>query len=482
MPVRNVLNVDTVDRFVDRLAAQSESPAVAQWLRRTARRWILTDHSRYAHVAIDRASSRVAFVDPGWPAKGDRVLLESNADSLPGWCRDALASGRAVVVLHLDAGLEKRLRRIAAYLEGVCEGRPTLGRLSFADAEKGMRAARRARWAARRAHEGVQVYRGAEGVEIVRLKSADTLAEEGRRMNHCVGTYATDVAQGLCEIYSLRDGSGESRATVEVIDGDRVVQVKGPHNGSVQPALRRDLRSFFRSRGYKLRGDVENVALPVTMSLRASDFAAILETRDGGAALAAHRYPAADALSRADTLGLVWWLCKRGDDLPPAALRAVHDLLLPHPEAPVRLRRVGRLYVYDVAIPLVRAEAAVTWLSLARRGVFDDVPGAAKRYALLRSVTERCLAALALQPPGPLYLLGQDDNDEVEFRGGWAAPAELLRESRFDVAPALRRRHGELRRLVNQRKARRVGRRSAPSESHRYLRRLLDGDQDEMVV
>jgi len=62
------------------------------------------------------------------------------------------------------------------------------------------------------------------------------------------------------------------------------------------------------------------------------------------------------------------------------------------------------------------------------------------------------------------------------------APAELLRESRFDVGPAVRRRHGALRRLVNQRKAHRAGRRAAASESHRYLRRLLDGWQEEQVV
>lgn len=482
MPVRNVLNVDTVDRFVDRIAAHAELPPVADWVRRTARRWILTEYPGYAHVAIDRASNCVALADPGWPARGQRVVLRQAADRLPGWCRDALAAGRPVVFLHLDAGLEKRLRRIADHLDRLCRERPSLGRISFADAEKGMRAARQARWASQRPRAGATVYRGADGVEIVQLKTADALTEEGRRMNHCVGGYATDVAEGLCEIYSLRDGAGESRATVEVVDGDRVVQVKGPFNGAVQPSLRRDLRSFFRTGGYKLRRDAENVALPVTMSLSVCEFAAWIGTRAGGAALAAYRYPPADALGRADMLGLVWWLRKRGKDVPPETLQVVHNLLLPHPRAPVRLRRVGCLHVYDLAIPVVRVEAALTWLSLAHQGVFDRLPGAAVRYALLRAGTERILAALPLRPPGALYLLGQDDDDEAEFRGGWAAPAELLRESRFDVGPAVRRRHGALRRLVNQRKARRAGRRSAASDSHRYLRRLLDGRQDELVV
>lgn len=44
------------------------------------------------------------------------------------------------------------------------------------------------------------------GFNLVELTSARELVEEGDAMNHCVATYASDVAQGQCRIYSVRRG------------------------------------------------------------------------------------------------------------------------------------------------------------------------------------------------------------------------------------------------------------------------------------
>ena len=50
---------------------------------------------------------------------------------------------------------------------------------------------------------------------LVPLVTADALIEEGEAMDHCVGTYATAVAQGHCRIYSVRRG-GRRVATLEL--------------------------------------------------------------------------------------------------------------------------------------------------------------------------------------------------------------------------------------------------------------------------
>ena len=45
---------------------------------------------------------------------------------------------------------------------------------------------------------------------------ADALADEGKRMGHCVGQYCEDVAKGETRIFSLRDRRGTPHATIEV--------------------------------------------------------------------------------------------------------------------------------------------------------------------------------------------------------------------------------------------------------------------------
>lgn len=80
------------------------------------------------------------------------------------------------------------------------------------------------------------------GFAIVALKTAADLDEEGRVMNHCVGTYAGEVARGDCLIFGVRQ-NGQRIATVEVrgsaADGGmpRIVQIQGPGNSRVDAAI-----------------------------------------------------------------------------------------------------------------------------------------------------------------------------------------------------------------------------------------------------
>lgn len=72
----------------------------------------------------------------------------------------------------------------------------------------------------------------ANGYSIVPLDSAEELCKEGRAMHHCVASYDRRAAEGICYIYSVRQGD-ERIATVELvrINGQvRLAQIRGQLN------------------------------------------------------------------------------------------------------------------------------------------------------------------------------------------------------------------------------------------------------------
>ena len=79
------------------------------------------------------------------------------------------------------------------------------------------------------------------GLRMVPLRTGPQLRDEGRAMNHCVGTYAHMVAHGECLIFSVRDGERRF-ATVELRRKGRngpyvVAQLQGPGNSRVSEAV-----------------------------------------------------------------------------------------------------------------------------------------------------------------------------------------------------------------------------------------------------
>ena len=69
------------------------------------------------------------------------------------------------------------------------------------------------------------------GLMIVALLSQNELIDEGKKMHHCVGSYADRVAEGKSAIYSIRktDKPDDPIATLE-LNGKQVVQVRADHN------------------------------------------------------------------------------------------------------------------------------------------------------------------------------------------------------------------------------------------------------------
>jgi hypothetical protein len=74
--------------------------------------------------------------------------------------------------------------------------------------------------------QGEVVTQLADGWTAQKLTTPEQLAREGDVMQHCVGSYAGDVANGRTTIYSLRDEHGRPHVTIEV-KNDRVQQIQG---------------------------------------------------------------------------------------------------------------------------------------------------------------------------------------------------------------------------------------------------------------
>lgn len=97
----------------------------------------------------------------------------------------------------------------------------------------------------RRRGPGRYSQRFSTGYRIVPLRTGAELREEGRCMNHCVGSYAHDVARGDCWIFSVRFGA-ERLATLEVVAGHGenagrplLAQLQGPRNTRVSYLVER---------------------------------------------------------------------------------------------------------------------------------------------------------------------------------------------------------------------------------------------------
>ena len=86
-----------------------------------------------------------------------------------------------------------------------------------------------------------------DGFHVVALRSGAELHEDGRRMRHCVASYAADVVRGRCRIYSIRSAA-TPLATMEICHAApprrqrssrkwTVWQIKGPCNTAPEARL-----------------------------------------------------------------------------------------------------------------------------------------------------------------------------------------------------------------------------------------------------
>lgn len=83
--------------------------------------------------------------------------------------------------------------------------------------------------------------------EIIQLNSIKKLQEEGRRMMHCVGSYAARCQLDKCSIWSLRQTTGDrhrSLVTIEITKDHRIVQARKMFNASPEPFERQLIQQW----------------------------------------------------------------------------------------------------------------------------------------------------------------------------------------------------------------------------------------------
>lgn len=61
------------------------------------------------------------------------------------------------------------------------------------------------------------------------LESEESLLDEGEKMQHCVGSYYSEVKNGLTKIFSIRDENFQPHITIQVTDNN-IVQAYGKNN------------------------------------------------------------------------------------------------------------------------------------------------------------------------------------------------------------------------------------------------------------
>jgi hypothetical protein len=292
LAARNVLNAAAVAEFVaaiaqDRFAHMpaDRRDALSGWMAGAARKWLLRDGAARA-------------------ARQSDVMAAGS----PPWATEAFKAKEELWVVDLGAKVRAQVGHVADWMAAEAPERQ-LGKLSFLDAVRKTVAwdAARERQAEKAGPDepddpqGVVEMGGAPssripGARWVRVESAAALDREGRMMRHCVGSFADRVAEGSCQVYSLRDAQNKPLATVEV-----------------RPVEHEALRALAKAQGWAERRLQAALALPAAMEVAQArgpsnaplSEAAALAIGDLSAALAAAGEPAWVAMADVGEGGLV---------------------------------------------------------------------------------------------------------------------------------------------------------------------------------
>lgn len=167
----------------------------------------LPTHHRYEKL-IPWAAAKLSGLLKEAEAGGDRGLATRMQDYFEQ--RDALVKYGTAVGQYVEAvGID-------------------VGRLSIAQA---IEAAKDFEHEEVGAERGEIVWRFADGFTVQRLTADRQLDEEGRAMQHCVGSYCAEVRRGDSLIYSLRDAKDRPHVTMEWSPkAGRWTQIKGKQN------------------------------------------------------------------------------------------------------------------------------------------------------------------------------------------------------------------------------------------------------------
>ena len=235
--LRNVANVAELKTWIKNLAferlAASSSPrdaACRKWLGSVGQNWVLR--------------------------KGAILLYAPTPEELhaePAWVAQAVASETALHKLRLSSSEREALRGVLDWMRS--DDGPSLDSdWSKISVEQGLRSERewvdeRVKAASKKDLEaadaiGSELFApletpgpdGRHGWRWVEVRSPDALDREGALMRHCVGSYATDVAAGSKQVFSLRNPDNKPLLTIESQQGE-LLQLKAFANGACPASL-----------------------------------------------------------------------------------------------------------------------------------------------------------------------------------------------------------------------------------------------------
>jgi hypothetical protein len=235
---KNLVNPEAVDWVIETCALEGRDvpDPIKKWLFSTVRKWIINDNYYGDSILVD-------------PNDEDDYGADYINDPEKPWLKKAIERGEQLYffVPLSDSGDEDclcgDLYHVVDYLcylfDDPDEDIPRelnvvkdLTRLSFLDALE--KAKDWTNWLNKRASkeddlDGLKEITTGGSYQWVYVTTSKALDREGKLMQHCVGSYASRVANNRCQIISLRDNQNEPHVTIEVRD-KRILQIKGKQN------------------------------------------------------------------------------------------------------------------------------------------------------------------------------------------------------------------------------------------------------------
>jgi hypothetical protein len=250
---RNVGNVDEIDQFVVNLATQADYPEAEKWFKTTLRTYLIND---YPDAKIVHKKSEL------------RGRYRS-------WMEKPLRTGEGIYIVSWPREFEGQLRHVMDYFNYLLGDNEVprelyvrdLTRLSVEDALE--KSEDWTKWLNKGKNisddTGIEKIMSTGPYTWVRVISKEALDYEGQAMGHCVGSYASRVAQDQCQIYSLRDSKNEPHVTIEA-RGDMVFQIKGKQNTAVVEKYRDSVAEFLTRSGLDATRttDIKNIGMYVS--------------------------------------------------------------------------------------------------------------------------------------------------------------------------------------------------------------------------
>jgi len=221
---RNIVNTNDIDKFLKDISKNIDQQEIKQWIFKNLKTYIKNDYESVSKVTQYK-------------------------DSDPEWLKNSIKKGTALEIDLKDKEFIRQLNHILDYFKSNNGILSKIKNIDFKEAVK-----KSNEWT-KELHKDASsipdesgesvVRKYPDGVTWKRLLTVEALATEGKRMDHCVGgeEFQDKLKKNKNIIYSLRDKNNNPQCTIEV-EKNKVEQIKGQHDGSVDIEFLKYCRNF----------------------------------------------------------------------------------------------------------------------------------------------------------------------------------------------------------------------------------------------